>query len=395
MMSSPCSFPIRPSARLPAFACPAGGSPPRRRPRRPAPSHDAGGIFTAPGYPLRNTGAQCDPRRGAGAGLGATARAACPGQRWTSENGNGGPRTSRRSERRLPAPRGAGAAAEAERIPALRRRPRPAGCCRSSAATFFADAADNFQSARQRAGLGRLHDRPRRRDRHCAPGARSTSTTAARSTATACSTCRRSAASTSPASRPPTSRSNLRAQIGRLYTNFNLSVVARAAARRSRCSSSGRRSGPASTRCRASRRCCRRSSPPAGRRRTARCARSCCAATASVDLRARRLRIPGPGRQVEGRAARRRRRRRLPAGGPRVALTGAIDTPRDLRAEERRRSRCASCCAMPAARRCSPNPNRVQLERIDPSQPTAARFVEKFRARCGRPAEAAARRRRR
>ena len=33
------------------------------------------------------------------------------------------------------------------------------------------------------------------------------------------------------------------------------------------------------------------------------------------------------------------------------------------------------------------NPNRVQLERIDPAQPLATRFVETFRARRRRPAE--------
>ena len=74
--------------------------------------------------------------------------------------------------------------------------------------------------------------------------------------------------------------SHLRAQIGRLYTNFNLSVALGQFAR-SRCSSSARRSAPACTRCRASRRCCRRWSRPGARRRTARCARSRCAATAA------------------------------------------------------------------------------------------------------------------
>ena len=94
-----------------------------------------------------------------------------------------------------------------------------------------------------------------------------------------------------------------------------------------RSSSSARRSGPACSRCRASRRCCRPSSPPAGRGRTARCARSSCAATASVisELDVYEFLVQGD----------KSKDLQLAAGdvvvfqpaGPRVALTGAIDTP--------------------------------------------------------------------
>ena len=63
--------------------------------------------------------------------------------------------------------------------------------------------------------------------------------------------------------------------------------------------------------------------------------------------------------------------------GPRVAVTGAIDTPAiyELRsAEERLESvlRYAGGAAVVA------NPNRVQLERIEPGRPAAARLVESF-----------------
>ncbi len=64
--------------------------------------------------------------------------------------------------------------------------------------------------------------------------------------------------------------------------------------------------------------------------------------------------------------------------GPRVALTGSIDTPAiyELKAAQERLSevlRYAGGAPVLA------NPNRVQLERIDPAQPLAARFVESFR----------------
>ena len=52
-------------------------------------------------------------------------------------------------------------------------------------------------------------------------------------------------------------------------------------------------------------------------------------------LRARRLRVPGPGRQVEGRPARRRRRRRLPAGRTARRPHRLDRHAGDLRAEER------------------------------------------------------------
>ena len=64
--------------------------------------------------------------------------------------------------------------------------------------------------------------------------------------------------------------------------------------------------------------------------------------------------------------------------GPRVAVTGAIDTPAifELKSDNepiRDVLRYAGGAPVLA------NPNRVQLERIDPSQPLAKRFVETFR----------------
>ncbi|MEP6739887.1 MAG: SLBB domain-containing protein, partial [Caldimonas sp.] len=64
--------------------------------------------------------------------------------------------------------------------------------------------------------------------------------------------------------------------------------------------------------------------------------------------------------------------------GPRVAVTGSIDTPAiyELKAAQERLSdvlRYAGGAPVLA------NPNRVQLERIDSAQPLAARFVESFR----------------
>ena len=64
--------------------------------------------------------------------------------------------------------------------------------------------------------------------------------------------------------------------------------------------------------------------------------------------------------------------------GPRVALTGSIDTPAiyELKtAQEPLRQLLRYAGGAPVLA----NPNRVQLERIDPTQPTAARFVETFR----------------
>ena len=64
--------------------------------------------------------------------------------------------------------------------------------------------------------------------------------------------------------------------------------------------------------------------------------------------------------------------------GPRVALTGSIDTPAiyELKsAQEPIRELLRYAGGAPVLA----NPNRVQLERIDPSQPLAKRFVETFR----------------
>ena len=80
--------------------------------------------------------------------------------------------------------------------------------------------------------------------------------------------------------------------------------------------------------------------------------------------------------------------------GPRVALTGSIDTPAiyELKsAQEPLRELLRYAGGAPVLA----NPNRVQLERIDPAQPLATRFVETFRLDAAGQQKAAARRRRR
>ncbi len=64
--------------------------------------------------------------------------------------------------------------------------------------------------------------------------------------------------------------------------------------------------------------------------------------------------------------------------GPRVALTGSIDTPAiyELKAAQ---ERIADLLRYAGGAPVLANPNRVQLERIDAGQPLAARFVETFR----------------
>ena len=105
---------------------------------------------------------------------------------------------------------------------------------------------------------------------------------------------------------------------------------ARPAARASRCSSSARRSARASTRCRASRPCCRRWSPRAGRAPNGSMRKVTLRRDGQRRLRARHLRLPRAGRQVQGPAAARRRRGRVPAG----RAAGRADR----RASTRRRS---------------------------------------------------------
>ena len=68
--------------------------------------------------------------------------------------------------------------------------------------------------------------------------------------------------------------------------------------------------------------------------------------------------------------------------GPRVGLTGAIDTPAiyELKsAQEPLRELLRYAGGAPVLA----NPNRAQLERIDPTQPKAARFVEDFKLDAG------------
>ena len=68
--------------------------------------------------------------------------------------------------------------------------------------------------------------------------------------------------------------------------------------------------------------------------------------------------------------------------GPRVALTGSIDTPAiyELKGAQ---ERLADVLRYAGGAPVLANPNRVQLERIDAAQPLAARFVETFRLDAG------------
>jgi polysaccharide biosynthesis/export protein len=65
--------------------------------------------------------------------------------------------------------------------------------------------------------------------------------------------------------------------------------------------------------------------------------------------------------------------------GPRVALTGALDTPAiyELRSAQ---EPLGEVLRYAGGATVLANPNRVQLERIDNTQPKAARFVEEFKA---------------
>ena len=178
-----------------------------------------------------------------------------------------------------------------------------------------------------------------------------------------------------------TSRSNLRAQIGAAVHQLRSRGLARPAARPARVRRRPGAAARACTPCRASRRCCRRWSPRAARARSGSMRKILLRRDGTVISELDVYEFLVPGRQVEGRPARRRRRRRLPAGGPARRPHRLDRHAGDLRAEERRRSRSARCCATPAARRCSPIRTGSQLERIDPTQPLATRFVETFRPR--------------
>lgn len=64
--------------------------------------------------------------------------------------------------------------------------------------------------------------------------------------------------------------------------------------------------------------------------------------------------------------------------GPRVAVTGSIDTPAIYELKSAQEP-LGSVLRYAGGAPVLANPNRVQLERIDPTQPLAARFVESFR----------------
>ena len=193
--------------------------------------------------------------------------------------------------------------------------------------------------------------------------------------------------------RPPTSRSSCARRSARLYTNFNLSVslgqmrgvkvfvvgparlpgVFTLSSQSTLLSAVVAAGGPGPNGS-------MRKDQPAPRR--------------PGRLRARRLRLPGAGRQVEGPAARAPATWSCSIRSVRAWRSTASSTTRRSTNSRRARSRSARCCATPAARRCW----RIRTARCSNASTRrsrgAARFVEEFKLDAGGPAEAAARRRR-
>ena len=188
---------------------------------------------------------------------------------------------------------------------------------------------------------------------------------------------------------------HLRAQIGRLYTNFNLNVsLGQLRGLRVFVVGPAQRAGRR-TRCRASRRCCRpwsRRAGPAPQRLDAQGAaaprrqgRSPSSTSTSSWSRATSPRTCSSSPATWSCSS---------PSGPRVALTGATRRAGDLRAQVSARSRCATCCATPAARRCWPTRTAPSSNASTRRSRGAARFVEEFELDAAGLAQAAARRRR-
>ena len=196
-----------------------------------ADEHDTGGLFSTPGYPRRAT----TPSQG-GNGLGPTSRRADARRRRSAiapAPAATGPATRRTATRTRDGPRSPATSLAAPHPSRRRRRSRtsssasskarPGGCCRSSARSFFADAADNFQS---------LDNVPVSADYTIGPGDEIVTRAWGSIDVDYRSTVDRNGMLNLPkvgsfnvaGVKAADLEKNLRAQIGRLFTNFDLSV---------------------------------------------------------------------------------------------------------------------------------------------------------------------------
>jgi protein involved in polysaccharide export with SLBB domain len=373
MMSSLCSSPIRRFGARAAFATLlvlAGGAP-----AQTADQPDGGGIFTAPGYPLGTPVRNAIPGVAPAPGSGNNALPPAQGNGRTPANGNAGARTSRDQNDAFPR--------RAEPAPA----PKPNEFQRfvESAtgrllpifgSSFFADAADNFQS---------IDNVPVSADYTIGPGDEIVTRAWGAIDVDYRSTVDRNGMLNLPkvgsfnvaGVKAADLEKNLRGQLARLYNNFDLSVslgqlrglrvfvvgpaqrpgVVTLSSQSTLLSAVVAAGGPS----------------PSGSMRSILLRRD---GKVISELDVYEFLVRGDkSKDVQ-----------LVAGdvvvfqpaGPRVALTGSIDTPAiyELRsAQEPIRELLRYAGGAPVLA----NPNRVQLERIDPSQPLAKRFVETFR----------------
>ena len=373
MMSSPCSSPIRRFGALVAFAALLGlaGGAAAQTGAQP----DAGGIFTAPGYPLGTPVRNAIPGVAPAPGSANSALPPAQGNGRTSENGNGGARPGRDPNDAFPR--------RAEPAPP----PKPNEFQRFVegatgqllpifGSAFFAAAADNFQS---------LDNVPVSADYTIGPGDEIVTRAWGAIDVDYRSTVDRNGMLNLPkvgsfnvaGVKAADLEKNLRAQLARLYNNFELSVslgqlrglrvfvvgpaqrpgVVTLSSQSTLLSAVVAAGGPS----------------PSGSMRSILLRRN---GKVVSELDVYEFLVQGDkSKDVQ-----------LGAGdvvvfqpaGPRVALTGSIDTAAifELKsAQEPIRELLRYAGGAPVLA----NPNRVQLERIDPSQPLAKRFVETFR----------------
>jgi len=342
---------------------------------RSADEPDAGGTFTTPGYPARN--ASPGGATGSGSATGANAGTPAPAGTRPGSNGNTGAGSRNGRDATTDFPRRA--------EPAPPPRPNEFQRFVESAtgrllpifgAGFFADAADTFLS---------LDNVPVSADYTIGPGDEIVTRAWGSIDVDYRSTVDRNGMLNLPkvgsfnvaGVKAADLEKNLRAQIGRLFTNFNLSVslgqlrglrvfvvgpaqrpgVVTLSSQSTMLSAVVAAGGPS----------------PAGSMRKILLRRE---GRVISELDVYEFLVQGDkSKDVQ-----------LAAGdvvvfqpaGPRVALTGSIDTPAiyELKsAQEPLRELLRYAGGAPVLA----NPNRVQLERIDPAQPLATRFVETFR----------------
>ena len=338
---------------------------------------DSGGIFTAPGYPLGTPVRNAIPGVAPAPGSGNNSLPPAQGNGRTPANGNAGARTGRDQSDAFPR------RAEQAQAPA----PKPNEFQRFvEAATgrllpifgsaFFADAADNFQS---------LDNVPVSADYTIGPGDEIVTRAWGAIDVDYRSTVDRNGMLNLPkvgsfnvaGVKAADLEKNLRGQLARLYNNFDLSVslgqlrglrvfvvgpaqrpgVVTLSSQSTLLSAVVAAGGPS----------------PSGSMRSILLRRD---GKVISELDVYEFLVRGDkSKDVQ-----------LVAGdvvvfqpaGPRVALTGSIDTPAiyELKsAQEPIRELLRYAGGAPVLA----NPNRVQLERIDPAQPLAKRFVETFR----------------